>query len=128
MKKVIWLILLALFVLFLISGFAYSGDRDDYQVIKKAVQDNSKSEVKGEVRWFKVLVVDNKTGKEKVKITMPVALVEIFVRCAEQKEVRIKSMKSTINMEELLSQLKKAGPLSIIEVYEEDETVKVWIE
>lgn len=128
MKKVIWLILFTLLVLFLISGFAYTGDRDDYQVIKKAVHDNSKSEMKGEVRWFRVLVVDNRTGKEKVKITMPIALVEIFVRCAEQKEVKIKSMNSTINMEELLSELKKAGPLSIIEINEEDETVKVWLE
>ncbi|MGB9835552.1 MAG: hypothetical protein ACPLRX_02290 [Candidatus Saccharicenans sp.] len=128
MKKAIWLALLTLFALMWLAGAGYPVDRDDYQVIKKAVQDSPKAEVKGEVKWFKMLVVDNKTGKEKVKITIPIALVEIFARCAEDKEVKIKSMETKLNMEELLAELKKAGPLSIIEVYEDDETVKVWLE
>lgn len=128
MKKAIWLALLTLFALMWLAGPGYPVDRDDYQVIKKAVQDSPRAEVKGEVKWFKMLVVDNRTGKEKVKITMPIALVEIFARCAEDKEVKVKSMETKINMEELLAELKKAGPLSIIEVYEDDETVKVWLE
>jgi len=128
MKKVIWLAVLTLAALLWLAGPGYPVDRDDYQVIKKAVQDNPKAEVKGEVKWFKVLVIDNKTQKEKVKITMPIALVEIFMRCAEDKEVKLKSMDTKLNMEELLAELKKAGPLSIVEINEEDETVKVWLE
>jgi hypothetical protein len=128
MKKAIWLAILTLVALLWLVGPGYPVDRDDYQVIKKAVQDNPKAEVKGEVKWFKVLVVDNKTGKEKVKITMPIALVEIFARCAEDKEIKLKSMEARLNLEELLAELKKAGPLSIAEINEEDETVKVWLE
>ncbi|MBC7361542.1 MAG: hypothetical protein H5U06_04575 [Candidatus Aminicenantes bacterium] len=128
MKKVIWIAVLVLMALFLTAEFSYPIDRDDYQVIKRAVQENPKIEPAKEVKWFKVLVVDNKTGKEKVKITMPITLVEIFARCADNKEVRVKNMGCTLNIEELLAELKKVGPLAIVEINEEDETVKVWLE
>jgi len=128
MKKVIWTIVLVLAALFLMAEFSYPVDRDDYQVIKKAVQENPKAEQVKEVKWFKVLVVDNKTGKEKVKITMPIALVEIFARCADNKDVQMKNMGCSLNIEELLAELKKVGPLAIVEINKEDETVKVWLE
>ncbi|HEK84741.1 MAG: hypothetical protein ACPLZD_02115 [Candidatus Saccharicenans sp.] len=128
MKKIIWITILVLTALFLSAEFSYPFDRDDYQVIKKAVQENPKVEPVKEVKWFKVLVVDNKSGKEKVKITMPIALVEIFARCADNKEVQMKNMGGKLNIEELLAELKKAGPLSIVEINEEEETVKVWLE
>ncbi|MGC8891523.1 MAG: hypothetical protein ACP5P6_02815 [Candidatus Saccharicenans sp.] len=128
MKKIIWITILVLTALFLSAEFSYPFDRDDYQVIKKAVQENPKVEPVKEVKWFKVLVLDNKSGKEKVKITMPIALVEIFARCADNKEVQMKNMGGKLNIEELLAELKKAGPLSIVEINEEEETVKVWLE
>ncbi|MDH7492279.1 MAG: hypothetical protein QHH44_00195 [Candidatus Saccharicenans sp.] len=127
MKKVILITTLVLATLFLTAVLFGAGDRDDYQVIKKAVQDSPKVEPVKEVKWFKVLVTDTRTGKEKVKITMPIALVEIFARCAENKEVKMGSGCS-LNLEQLLAELKKAGPLAIIEVNEEEETVKVWLE
>ncbi|MGC8745324.1 MAG: hypothetical protein ACP5SQ_01700, partial [Candidatus Saccharicenans sp.] len=108
MKKIIWITILVLTALFLSAEFSYPFDRDDYQVIKKAVQENPKVEPVKEVKWFKVLVVDNKSGKEKVKITMPIALVEIFARCADNKEVQMKNMGGKLNIEELLAELKKA--------------------
>ncbi|MGB9893224.1 MAG: hypothetical protein ACPLRA_02335 [Candidatus Saccharicenans sp.] len=128
MKKIILISVLVLALLILSSGPAFPKDRDDYQVIKKAVQDNPKVEPAKEVKWFKVLVVDSKSGKEKVKITMPIALVEIFARCAENKQIKMGSSGCTLNLEELLSELKKVGPLAIIEINEEDESVKVWLE
>jgi hypothetical protein len=128
MKRIIWITVLVLTALFLTADFSYPADRDDYQVIKKAVQEKAKVEPSTEVKWFKVLVVDNKTGKEKVKITMPIALVEIFARCADNQEVHLKNVGCDLNIEELLKELKKVGPLAIVEINEEDETVKVWLE
>ncbi|MGQ9800691.1 MAG: hypothetical protein ACUVRL_03375 [Candidatus Saccharicenans sp.] len=127
MKKIIMITTLLLASLFLTTVLFGAGDRDDYQVIKKAVQDSPRVEPVKEVKWFKVLVTDNRTGKEKVKITMPIALVEIFARCADNKEVKM-SNGCSLNLEQLLAELKKAGPLAIIEVQEEDEMVKVWLE
>ncbi len=87
-KKVIMAVLLVTF-LCLTAGPSFTLDRDDYQVIKKAVQENPKSQPAGEAKWFKVLIVDKTTGKEKVKVTLPISLVEIFVRCAENKEIKM---------------------------------------
>lgn len=128
MKKLLLITALLLGILFLTSVLLPAVDKDDYQVIKKAVQDTGKVETAKEVKWFKVLVTDTRTGKEKVKITMPIALVEIFARCADSKEVKLGQEGCTLNLTELLAELKKVGPLAIIEVNEEDETVKVWLE
>ncbi|MDI6845333.1 MAG: hypothetical protein QME28_04265 [Candidatus Saccharicenans sp.] len=128
MKKILLITALVLGILFLTVEIFPAVDKDDYQVIKKAVQESGKAEQVKEVKWFKVLVTDNKTGKEKVRITMPIALVEIFARCAKNKEVRLGRDACMLNIEQLLAELKKVGPLAIIEVYEEDETVKVWLE
>ncbi|MCX8159647.1 MAG: hypothetical protein N3G18_01790 [Candidatus Saccharicenans sp.] len=128
MKKAVVITVMLLGLLFLSSSLFPAGDKDDYQVIKKAVQENSKVETAKEVKWFKVLVTDTKTGKEKVKITMPLTLVEIFARCADNKEVKLGRDGCSLNLPELLAELKKVGPLAIIEVNEEEETVKVWLE
>ncbi len=128
MKKVIVITVVLLVLLFMTSSLFPAGDRDDYQFIKKAVQDTSEVEPAKEVKWFKVLVTETKTGKEKVRITMPIALVEIFARCADNKEVKLGRDGSSLNLQKLLTELKKVGPLAIIEVNEEDEKVKVWLE
>lgn len=128
MKRILLITALVLGILFLTVEIFPAVDKDDYQVIKKAVQESGKAEQVKEVKWFKVLVTDSRTGKEKVRITMPVALVEIFARCAENKKVRLGGDACTLNLEQLLAELKKVGPLAIIEVNEEDETVKVWLE
>lgn len=128
MKKILLITAMVLGILFLTVELFPAADKDDYQVIKKAVQETSKVEPVKEVKWFKVLVTDTRTGKEKVKITMPISLVEIFARCADNKEVRLGRDGCTLNLPELLAELKKVGPLAIIEVNEEDETVKVWLE
>ncbi len=128
MKKILLITAMVLGILFLTVELFPAVDKDDYQVIKKAVQETSKVEPVKEVKWFKVLVTDTRTGKEKVKITMPISLVEIFARCADNKEVRLGRDGCTLNLPELLAELKKVGPLAIIEVNEEDETVKVWLE
>ncbi len=128
MKKIILLVVLTLSLLLLFGGPLFPENRDDYQVIKKAVKDNPGVEPAKEARWFKILVTDNKTGKEKVKVTMPLTLVEIFARCADSKELRMGKYQGGLNLQELLAELKKVGPLAIIEINEEDETVKVWLE
>jgi len=116
-----------MFAFFMAPVFGYE-TKNDFQAIKKAVKENPNYEPGREVKWFKVLVTDNKTNKTKVQVTLPISLVEFLVRCAEDKHIRMHRHECDINLEELLAELKKAGPMALIEVYEEDETVKVWIE
>ena len=126
-KKVLTAGLLVAF-LYLTAGPSLALDKDDYQVIKKAVQENSKGQSAGEAKWFKVLVIDKTSGQEKVKVTLPISLVEMLVSCAGNKDLKMKGRDEALKIQDLMNQLKKAGPMSIIEVNDEDEMVKVWIE
>ncbi|MCJ7589205.1 MAG: hypothetical protein MUQ00_15080 [Candidatus Aminicenantes bacterium] len=128
MKKTAFL-MTAVFGLALILGtFAVADDRVDFQAIKKAVKDNPNYEPGKDVKWFKVLVTDTKTNKDKVKITLPLVLVEAFVKCADNKHFKINDGDCDIDFEALLVELKKIGPMALIEIFEDDETVKVWLE
>lgn len=128
MKKAILIVLIVFGVAFLLATFGLAKTNDDLQTIKKAVKENPGYEPGRDVRWFKVLVTDTKTNKDRVKITLPLALVEAFVKCADNKHLRLHDQDTDINFEELLTELKKAGPMALIELYEDDETVKVWLE
>jgi len=100
---------------------------DDMQAIKKAVKENPAYEAGKEVKWFKVLVTDTRTNKDKVKITLPIALVEAFVKCTDNKHFRMHD-ECDIDFGVLLAELKKVGPMAIVEVVDEDELIKVWFE
>ncbi|MDD8020488.1 MAG: hypothetical protein PHU81_04775 [Acidobacteriota bacterium] len=128
MKKIAMIAVLTVMALSLTAGPSFTLDKDDYRVIKKAVGENPKSQPAAEVKWLRVLIVENASGKEKVKVTMPISLVEIFARCAEYQKDEVKGKGGSLNFSELLEQLKKAGPMAIVEINEEDETIKVWLE
>ena len=102
--------------------------KDDLQAIKKAVKENPAYEADKDVKWFKVLVTDAKTNKDKVRITLPIAIVEAFLRCADNKHIRMNRKDCDIDIGALFAELKKVGPKSLIEVMDEDEIVKVWLE
>jgi len=102
--------------------------KDDLQAIKKAVKENPAYEADKDVKWFKVLVTDAKTNKDKVRITLPIAIVEAFLRCADNKHIRMNRKDCAIDIGALFAELKKVGPKSLIEVMDEDEIVKVWLE
>jgi hypothetical protein len=128
MKKATFLALVAFALALALGGIALAEGHDDIQAIKKAVKENPNYEPGKEVKWFKVLVTDNKAGKDKVRITLPISLVEAFVKCADNKHLRLDKGECDIDFDELLTELKKVGPMAIIEIYEDDETVKVWLE
>ena len=128
MKKLAVLTVVIVVLGLALVGFARAESRDDIQAIKKAVKENPNYEPGKEVKWFKVLVTDNKAGKDKVRITLPLSIVEAFVKCADNDHVKLDHGRTDIDFGQLLVELKKVGPMAIIEVFEEDETVKVWLE
>ena len=120
---------LALVLALAVSAPAAAQESGDMQAIKKAVKDNPVYESSKAPQWFKVLVTDSKTGKDKVKMTLPIALMEAFAKCVDDgKGLKIDREELKINLGELFAELKKLGPMMFIEVYEEDETVKIWLE
>ena len=128
MKKIAFIALLLFAVSLLPLNFAQAGDREDFQKVKKAVKDNPNYSSGNEAKWLKVLITDNGTKKDKVKITLPLALVEVFMRAADNKNLRVDRDDYDIDIKELFAELKKLGPMALIEVYEDGETIKVWLE
>jgi hypothetical protein len=122
MKKNLLMVFVIIAVFAMIAALPVSGDSaQDYKVIKKA----SDSKSAGEVQWFKLTVYDTKEKKNKVKITIPLSLVEIFA----DKEDKVKiADKDEINVKEVLSLLKKNGPMTLVEIEEDDQLIKIWLE
>lgn len=102
--------------------------RDDLQVIKKAVKENPADEAGHGAKWFKILITDKKTGKDKVKVTMPIVIVELFLHCVEDKHLRIRERGCEIDLAAAFRELKTMGPMAIVEVDQEEQTMKIWLE
>lgn len=128
MKKLTIFVLALVILGFISSGAIFADSDDDIQAIKKAVKENPQYEAGKEAKWFKVLITDTTTNKDRVKITLPISLVELFMKCSHDKHLRIDRNEYDIDLKELFAELKKVGPMALIEVYEDDEVVKIWLE
>lgn len=128
MKKVAILILVALAVTFLLTSVLLADSRSDFKTIKKAVKQNPAYKAGKEAKWFKILITDNQTKKEKLKINLPISLIEYVIKCTEDKHLKVHRDECDIDLKELFQELKKLGPMTAIELYEEGETVKIWLE
>lgn len=102
--------------------------QNDFQAIQKAVKDNPAYEAGKDVKWFKVLITDAKTNKDRVRVTLPLALVEIVLRHTDGKHLKVGDSHTDIDLAALFAELKKLGPMALIEVYEDDEIIKIWLE
>jgi len=95
----------------------------DYKVIKKA----SKGKKSGELNFFKLTVYDKKIKKNNVKITLPLALIDLLAECEEDTKILDKT-KTDLDLKKLMSILKKNGPMTLIEIEEDDQLIKIWLE
>jgi len=121
-------LILVVFVLaaFMAAAFPVLGDSSaekDYKVIKNAVKEKKDS---GEISWFRIEVTDKKTNKVKVKIKLPMSVIDLVAECED--DIKIDNGKCNLKLKKILEELKKAGPTTLIEVEEDDVLVKIWIE
>jgi hypothetical protein len=100
-----------------------SSSSEDYKVIKNAVKGKKKS---GDTAWFRIEVTDKKTRKTKVKIRIPIGLVELLADC--DKDIKIDDGKCKINLKKIIEELKKSGPMTLIEIDDDDGYVRIWFE
>ena len=128
MKKTTYAALAVLAIAFLVGPALGAGPGNDFQAIQKAVKQNPSYEKGKEVTLFKVLIVDTKTGKETVRITLPLSLVEAFINCVDDKHMRCHHHGCDVDLKVLFAELKKAGPAALIEIKGEDALIKVWLE
>ncbi len=116
-----------LFVFVMAIGL-FAVPADDFKVIKNAVKSSDGPAAnRSDVHWFKILVTDKDGDGEKVKITLPISLVEMMIKACPDEEFRI-DHGCQIDIRKVWSELKKAGPLALVEVEEHGEIVKIWFE
>jgi hypothetical protein len=130
MKKNItrWMLVAVLGIALAAPALVAGPQRDDLRTIKKAVRENPDASPGRELRFLKVLVLDERTGREKVKVTLPLALVDFVLHCAGHTRINMGHSECDVDLGALFDDLKKAGPTSIIEVSDHGETVRIWLE
>ena len=125
-KKIFWLVLVLVGAV--MTAGLYAGAADDYQVIKNAVKgSDTPSGGAKTVQWFKIVVTGKNNGKETVKLTLPVSLIEMMVNSCSQEKFHAAGHHE-IELRRVWQDLKKAGPLALVEIEDEGETVKIWLE
>ena len=125
-KTLVWLAVLLMGLVVAAGLFAEAAD--DYKVIKNAVK-SPESSVAGRknVQWFKILITGKDGSDEKVKITLPVSLVELMINACPEKKFNV-DHGCQIDIQRVWNDLKAAGPLALVEVEDHGETVKIWLE
>jgi len=127
MKKRIVVLSIWLVVFFLAAAL-FAAAADDYKVIKNAVK-SSETSASGQnsVQWFKIMVTGKDGSKEKVKISLPISLVEMMINACPEEKFEVEHG-CRIDIKKIWNELKKAGPLALVEVEDHGETVKIWFE
>jgi hypothetical protein len=128
MKKTTLAALAILAVTFVAAPALRAGHGNDFQAIQKAVKQNPSYEKGKEVMWFKVLITDTKSGKDTLRITLPLSLVEALVNCSDGKHMNLREEGCDVDFKTILAELKKAGPKALIELMDEGALIKVWLE
>ena len=127
MKK-ISLVILCVFCLGILAAPAAAANHNDFKAIQKAVKKNPAYEEGKEVKWFKVLITDGKTNDAKVKVTLPIALVEVLINCTDSRHFKIDDGDCDIDLKAVWTALKQAGPMALIEIRDDGALIKVWLE
>jgi hypothetical protein len=73
-------------------------------------------------------VTNTRTRKCSVRITLPIALVDIALKCMDETRVHLDESDCDVDLKVLWRELKKAGPMALIEICEDDEIIRVWFE
>jgi flagellar basal body-associated protein FliL len=129
MKKIMIVALVVVVAaVFVVSAFGMTERTDDFQAIKKAVKENPQAVPGQPAKWFKLLVTDARTGQEKVKITLPLSVMDIVANCVDLKDVEMRHPGCHLDLGELFKELKAAGPMMFLEVQEDDAVIKLWLE
>ena len=130
MKKTA-LVVLALFAFGALAAPALAGSRNDFKVIQNAVKRAPDSHGTGHgPRWFKVAIRDSHASRAAVKITLPIALIEIVLASSDDgRHFKVDDEACEIDLRAVWSALKKAGPQALVEIRGDDGAVfKVWLE
>jgi hypothetical protein len=122
------IVILALFALGALAAPAVAANSKDFKVIQNAVKRAPAAEKGQEVTWFKVLIQDTRSSEARVKLTLPIALIEALLACGDSRRFQVDDDHCEIDLRAVWSALKKAGPLALVEIKDDGAVIKVWLE
>jgi hypothetical protein len=123
MNKKVWIVFFTLLI-FIWGVYSLNGSySEDYKVVKRAVKGKKSAK---DVTYFKILVKDKARQKVKVRLTLPIALIELISECSDDS-FKLKS-DCGIDLKTIIRELKKMGPQCFIEIDDGDESIKIWFE
>jgi len=100
--------------------------KDDFKVIKKAVDKGESNPAVANPGWLKIEVTGKVDKHENVRLKIPLSLIDFFADCIPQEELRCDH--GDLDLKKLLQTLKKSGPQTLIEIDSDDETIRIWLE
>ena len=126
MKKIaIWTFAGILFVSFAAPA-AGAFQQRDLKIIKKAVRENPSYRSGREVTRFNLEIRETRGHREKVRITLPLALFDLLLRCADNEHLQIEDC--DVDIRELFEEMKKAGPTALLEIEDRHGSIKIWLD
>ena len=102
------------------------GSGDDLAVIKRAVKRDRSCEPGRVAKWFKVLVTDNKSGRETLKITLPISIARLLAHCEKDRHAHMG--RADIDIAAALKDLEELTPMTLLEIVDGETTIKIWLE
>lgn len=124
-----WMMVVAV-VLAGIGGTALlAGESDDYRVIRNAVK--AERAPGGEPRFLKIQIRGEKKGDD-VDISLPFCLVEMVLNGTgdrrEGKEAFSPCGRHDIDWRKALTDLRRSGATSLVDIRSEGESIRIWLE
>jgi len=113
-------------LVYLAAPVLAGGHEDDLKVIKKAVKGGHAYEPGKAVKWFKILITDNKSRTDIVKVTLPISMAKLLAHCAKDKHLHMD--KADIDIAAALKDLEEMSPMTLLEIVDDGATVKIWLE
>jgi hypothetical protein len=121
--------LLIVFISIILIPFNVQAKEDfDLQTIKKAVKKNPQYKKGKEAEWFKLLIMDGDSEKDRLEITLPLSLVDLLFKCTKDKKMNIDCGEYDLDLRRLYKEIKRRGPKSLIEIRGQDGVLKIWLE
>jgi hypothetical protein len=112
------------FGLCLAAPIRAAGNEDDLKVIKRAVRGDRSCEPEKGVKWFKLLITDNVSRKDVVKVNLPIFVIRLLRDDAKDKQRHCEKAE----VKAALRYLKRAGSLTLFEIVGDDSKIKIWLE
>jgi hypothetical protein len=122
-KKLVVVLMVVLAVL--ATSFILKGDSaEDYKIIKRSAKGKKISNP----TWFKLEITEKHSKKAKVKIKVPVALIDLMADCIDEDDVKVKKDGCDIDLKKVIKILKKHGSSTLIEIDGDDCIVRLAFE